>query len=82
MDIEKYSEMQRKIGADQVLEWSPKIGQYKTTNMYEDLRGEKQQVDWKKIFFDSYAKPCAIFTLSLTLMGRLNTKDRINFLKS
>lgn len=45
--------------------------------MYRALRGEKEQVDWKKTLFSNYAHPRATFTLWFIFMGRLDTKDRL-----
>jgi hypothetical protein len=52
-------------------------GKYKTSTMYKDLRGEKEQVEWKRVFFNNHARPRATFILWLTLMACLPTKDRL-----
>ncbi|XP_058750618.1 uncharacterized protein LOC131623628 [Vicia villosa] len=44
--------------------------------MYQELRGELDQMDWRKLFFSNYARPRVVFILWLTVSGRLQTKDR------
>lgn len=50
---------------------------YKTSSMYKCLRGDKQHVSWKKVLYDNYAIPRVTFTFWMTLMDKLNTKDRL-----
>lgn len=44
--------------------------------MYQDLRGSKEPVEWRKVLMDSHVRLRAKFTLSLLFNGRLHTKDR------
>lgn len=50
---------------------------YKTTAMYQELRGDRGHVDWYHLFVKNYAKLLARFTLWLSMLGRLVTKDRL-----
>lgn len=45
--------------------------------MYQDLRGSKELMEWKKVFMDNHALPRAKFTLWLLLNGRLPINDKL-----
>lgn len=50
---------------------------YKTWAMYKALIGERTHMEWKKILYTNHARPWARFTLWMTLLGKLPTKDRL-----
>ncbi|XP_058775951.1 uncharacterized protein LOC131650247 [Vicia villosa] len=52
-------------------------GVFKAANVYKELRGERVDVPWKKIFFQNRARPRSKFILWLILKGRLPTKERL-----
>ncbi|XP_058767701.1 uncharacterized protein LOC131641418 [Vicia villosa] len=52
-------------------------GKYKTTKMYECLRGFKDTKIWRHILTRNLARPRATFIIWLVFSGRLNTKDRL-----
>ncbi|XP_058746826.1 uncharacterized protein LOC131619781 [Vicia villosa] len=56
---------------------SVQIGSYKTKHMYKELRGEKPNVPWYKIFYQNAARPRAKFILWIALWDRLPTKSRL-----
>lgn len=53
---------------------------YQTDILYRGLRDEKEQVTWKNITLNNYVRPKVTFILWLALMGRLNTKDRLDII--
>ncbi|XP_058751690.1 uncharacterized protein LOC131624792 [Vicia villosa] len=52
-------------------------GSYKTKHMYNELRGEKPNVPWYKVFFQNAARSRAKFLLWIALWDRLPTKSRL-----
>lgn len=52
-------------------------GTYNTAAMYKELRGEKSQVHWRKMFFNNYVRPIVKFTRWLNILGKIATKHRI-----
>ncbi|XP_058776403.1 uncharacterized protein LOC131650721 [Vicia villosa] len=52
-------------------------GSYKTASFYDEIRGDRGQVDWNFLLCKNFAKPRARFVLWLSLLGRLSTKDRL-----
>lgn len=50
---------------------------YQTRAMYKAIRGEKEKVSWNKVMLQNLARPRSIFTLWMTLNGKLQTKDRL-----
>ncbi|XP_058769613.1 uncharacterized protein LOC131643413 [Vicia villosa] len=45
--------------------------------MYIEFRGERPSMNWRKLFYQNHARPRARFTLWLTVLERLPTKDRL-----
>ncbi|XP_058734158.1 uncharacterized protein LOC131605877 [Vicia villosa] len=45
--------------------------------MYTELRGDRAVMNWRKMFYQNYARPRARFILWLTVLGRIPTKDRL-----
>ncbi|XP_058766737.1 uncharacterized protein LOC131640351 [Vicia villosa] len=52
-------------------------GKFDSAALYKELRGDCIDVPWKKMFFKNHVSPIERFTLWLTLMERLPTKDRL-----
>ncbi|XP_058784051.1 uncharacterized protein LOC131658815 [Vicia villosa] len=52
-------------------------GKYKTKHVYNELRCEKPNVPWYKIFYQNAARPRAKFILWIDLWDRLPTKSRL-----
>lgn len=52
-------------------------GKYKTVKMYDNLRGDRENMTLRHILTRNLARPRAIFITWLTLVGRLNTKDKL-----
>ncbi|XP_058773804.1 uncharacterized protein LOC131648018 [Vicia villosa] len=52
-------------------------GRYKTTVVYKELHGYRGHVPLKHMLYQNYAKPRARFIIWLSLLGQLNTKDRL-----
>ncbi|XP_058723307.1 uncharacterized protein LOC131595077 [Vicia villosa] len=50
---------------------------FSTRKMYTELRGDRADMNWRKLFYQNYARPRARFILWLTVLGRIPTKDRL-----
>lgn len=48
---------------------------FQMRKMYHKLRGEKEKVEWRKLFFHNSVRPRTLFHLWLVFHGRIATKD-------
>lgn len=59
--------------------WNEAIlkGEYQTKSMYKEIRGEKLQTSWYRLFYTNSARPHAKFIMWLACLDRLATKERL-----
>lgn len=53
--------------------WVLYMETYKTSAMYKELRGEKQHVGWKKLFFSNYWEKKTLSNMSYYLLAHTYT---------
>uniref|UniRef100_M1D352 Orf147a protein n=1 Tax=Solanum tuberosum TaxID=4113 RepID=M1D352_SOLTU len=51
--------------------------QYSIKKVYEQMRGDREKVEWRKLIWSNYGAPKWLFILYLALNRRLSTKDRM-----